>query len=199
MQHHKLAKNKTKNSYGSKSVWWWRVSKDNGSISSKIIIWTPTLIMHFLVFFCPLVEPFIIFFRQLICRVVTIILLVSHFSDVLSRSFRSRSFLFQKFEDKPCGDNTAYGVAYYTPENFVTGHFIKFDGNQSIYHVSPTRELTLASSLRFSALSWQEMKWEIRWRTSHAKPNRDCFLLQVLYWWKCRLQISLLLRINSCV
>ena len=86
--------------------------------------------MHFLVFFCPLVEPFIIFFRQLICRVVMIILLVSHFSGLHSRSFRSRSFLFQKFEDKPCGDNTAYGAAYYTPKNFVRGHFINFDGNQ---------------------------------------------------------------------
>ena len=86
--------------------------------------------MHFLVFFCPLVEPFIIFFRQLICRVVTIILLVSQFSDLFSRSFRSRSFLFQKFEDKPCSDNAACGAAYYTPKNFVRGHFIKFVGNQ---------------------------------------------------------------------
>ena len=86
--------------------------------------------MHFLVFFCPLVEPFIIFFRQLICRVVMIILLVFHFSGLHSRSFRSRSFLFQKFEDKPCSDNTTYGAAYYTPENFVRGHFIKFVGNQ---------------------------------------------------------------------
>ena len=84
--------------------------------------------MHFLVFFCPLVESFIIFFRQLICRVVTIILLVSHFSDLFSRSFRSRSFLFQKFEDKPCSDNAACGAAYYTPKHFVRGHFIKFDG-----------------------------------------------------------------------
>ena len=130
MQHHKLAKTKTKNSYGSKSVRWWRISKDNGSISSKIKIWKPTLIMHLLVFFSPLVEPFIIFFRQLICRVVMIILLVSQFSDLLSRSFRSRSFLFQKFEDKPCGDNAACGAAYYTPNNFVGGHFIKFVGNQ---------------------------------------------------------------------
>ena len=84
--------------------------------------------MHLLVFFCPLVGSFIIFFRQLICRVVTIILLVSQFSDLLSRSFRSRSFLFQNFEDKPCGDNAACGAAYYTPKNFVRGHFIKFDG-----------------------------------------------------------------------
>ena len=86
--------------------------------------------MHLLVFFSPLVEPFVIFFRQLICWVVTIILLVSHFSGLHSRSFRSRSFLFQKFEDKPCGDNAACGAAYYTPKNFVGGHFIKFVGNQ---------------------------------------------------------------------
>ena len=127
-------------------MWWWRVSKDKGSISSKITIWTPTLIMHFLVFFCPLVEPFIIFFRQLICRVVTIILLVSQFSDLFSRSFRSRSFLFQKFEDKACSDNAAYGAAYYTPKNFVRGHFIKFVGNQ-IYlsrlgAITPRRQFT---------------------------------------------------------
>ena len=82
--------------------------------------------MHLLVFFSPLVEPFIISFRQLICWVVTIILLVSQFSDLFSRSFRSRSFLFQK----PCGDNAAQGAAYYTPKNFVGGHFIKFVGNQ---------------------------------------------------------------------
>ena len=86
--------------------------------------------MHLLVFFSPLVESFIVFFRQLICRVVRIIPFVFHFSDLLSRSFRSRSFLFQKFEDKPCGDNAACGAAYYTPKNFVRGHFIKFVGDQ---------------------------------------------------------------------
>ena len=82
-------------------------------------------------FFSPLVESFIIFFRQLIRTVVKIIPFVFHFSDLLSRSWsRSRSFLFQNIEDKPCGDKAAYGAAYYTPKNFVTGHFIKFVGNQ---------------------------------------------------------------------
>ena len=155
--------------------------------------------MHLLVFFCPLFGPFIIFFRQLICRVVTIILLVSHFSDVLSRSFRSRSFLFQKFEDKPCGDNTAYGVAYYTPKNFVTGHFIKFDGNQ-IYlpRLANKRSHTgVVSSVQRALMTGNEMGNSVTY--VNAKPNRDCFLLQALYWWKCRLQISLLLRMNSCV
>ena len=115
--------------------------------------------MHLLVFFCPLVGSFIIFFRQLICRVVTIILLVFQFSDLHSRSLRSRSFLFQKFEDKPCGDNTAYGVAYYTPKNFVTGHFIKFDGNQ-IYlpRLANTRTHTgVVSSVQRALMTGNEM------------------------------------------
>ena len=67
----------------------------NWSISTEIKIWTPTFIMHLLVFFSPLVESLIIFFRQLIRTVVKIILLVSHFSYLLSRSFRSISFTFQ--------------------------------------------------------------------------------------------------------
>ena len=124
-------------------------------------------------FFCPLVGSFIIFFRQLICRVVTIILLVSQFSDLLSRSFRSRSLLFQKFEDKPCSDNAACGAAYYTPKNFVRGHFIEFDGNQ-IYLPRLANSPTPHLSLQFGDF------------TSHAKPNRNRFLLQALYWWKCR-------------
>ena len=83
------------------------------SFSNKITIWTPTLIMHLLVFFSPLVESLILFFTQLICRVVKIIPFVFHFSDLLSRSFRSRSLIqkSKKFKDKPCGNNAAYGAA----------------------------------------------------------------------------------------
>ena len=112
--------------------------------------------MHLLVFFSPLVESFIIFFRQLICRVVRIIPFVFHFSDLHSRSFRSRSFLFQKCKDKPCGDNAAQGAAYYTPNNFVTGHFIKFVGNQ-IY-------LPLLCSIN-------RRRKAIRWRHRSQTPN----------------------------
>ena len=87
--------------------------------------------MHLLVFFSPLVESLILFFTQLICRVVKIIPFVFHFSDLLSRSFPSRSLIqkSKKFKDKPCGNNAAYGAAYFTPKNFVGGHFIKFVGN----------------------------------------------------------------------
>ena len=128
MQHHKLAKTKILTVPKSSNVGVYQRIID---ISTEIIIWTPTLIMHLLMFFSPLVESFIIFFRQLIRTVVKIIPFVFHFSDLLSRSWsRSRSFLFQNIEDKPCGDKAAYGAAYYTPKNFVTGHFIKFVGNQ---------------------------------------------------------------------
>ena len=44
--------------------------------------------------------------------------------------FGPHPFLSKKFEDKPCGDNPACGAAYYTPKNFVEGHFIKFVGNK---------------------------------------------------------------------
>ena len=91
--------------------------------------------MHLLVFFSLLVESFVIFFRQFICRVVTIILLVSNFPDLV-RSFRSSSFTLQNFQDKPCCDNSAYGTIKYAQKKFLWRHFIKFVENQ-IYLILP--------------------------------------------------------------
>ena len=107
---------------------WWKHFNQNNNLNTDLV--------HLLVFFSLLVESFVIFFRQFICRVVTIILLVSNFPDLLVRSFRSASFTLQNFQDKPCCDNSAYGTVKYAQEKFLWRHFIKFVENQ-IYLILP--------------------------------------------------------------
>ena len=101
---------------------WWKHFNQNNNLNTDLV--------HLLVFFSLLVESYVIFFRQFICRVVTIILLVSNFPDLLVRSFRSASFTLQNFQDKPCCDNSAYGAVKYAQKKFLWRYFIKFVENQ---------------------------------------------------------------------
>ena len=113
--------------------------------------------MHLLVFFSLLVESFVIFFRQFICRVVTIILLVSNFPDLV-RSFRSSSFTLQNFQDKPCCDNSAYGTIKYAQKKFLWRHFIKFVENQ-IYLILPRHAIPLKSTVVLT--TWNTAKFSV--------------------------------------
>lgn len=107
-QHHQKLILKQNNK---KCVKCWRASKDDGNISNKIKISTPTLMTPLFMFFSPVLRSFIIFFGQLLRRVVLIIPFACPFRDLLARSVRScRSVTLQKFEDKPRCDNPTRGA-----------------------------------------------------------------------------------------
>ena len=132
--------------------------------------------MHLLVFFSLLVESFVIFFRQFICRVVTIFLLVSNFPDLLVRSFRSASFTLQNFQDKRCCDNSAYGTVKYAQKKFLWRHFIKFVESQS-YLILPRHAIHLKSTVVLTNWNSAELSVTLTedyftpWENHHGNRN----------------------------
>ena len=136
----------------------WKHFNQNNNLNTDLV--------HLLVFFSLLVESFVIFFRQFICRVVTIILLVSNFPDLLVRSFRSASFTLKNLQDKPCCDNSANGTVKYAQKKFLWRHFIKFVENQ-IYLILPRH---VVSFTWYSAKSSVNMS-EDRGKNRHGNRN----------------------------